>query len=183
MINKIVVKIFFAVTVTCFSGYCGIKEAHAYLRQNQSVIIDALSRCHLPESPLFTVPCNFGATANVKALLENNTVNDSIMELTVWEFLLHIVGTSNLLSNRGVSIISDSISITCLSELINNCSGANENENRIVNLAAWELIRNVSYPSLHKHRTLINAAVMNSCIEHHVTRMNRLLSGWKGDML
>jgi hypothetical protein len=170
-------KALFIITVVGSSGYCGIKEAHAYLRQNQDVIINALSRCHLPESPLFNFPCNSHAMNDIKTLLENNSVNDSIMELTVRTFLLHVRGVSNLLNGRRTNIISDSLSITFLSELINGSSRADEKECGLANSAAYEITRHVSYPSLRRYKKQINTAIMNSCIRPSLNQTIRIIIG------
>jgi hypothetical protein len=175
-IDNFLIKAFLITIVTCFSGYCGIKEAYTYLKQNQKVINYALSQCYPRESPLFNFPCNYNEMNYIKSLLENNSVNDSTIELTIREFLNNIDRISNLLDNRRTNIISDSISITFLSELINGTSKADEKERRLAILAAQEMVRWVSYPSLHKYKDQINAAVMNSCLGPGLSREIRIFT-------
>jgi hypothetical protein len=99
------------------------------------------------------------------------------MELTVRNFLQNIRGISNLLSDRRMDIINDTISIIFLSELINGCSGADEKELTLANSAAREIIRHVGYPTLHRYKNQINTAVMNSCIGPNLNRTIRILIG------
>jgi len=176
-IDQILIKAFFITVVICFSGYCGVKEAYTYLKQNQKVIINALSQCHPPNSPLFKFPCNFDAMDNMKTLLEKSSINDSIIELTVREFLSDIGQISSLLNRRRTGIISDSLSITFLSELISSSFRTNEKECGLANAAAREITRHVSYPSLNKYKNQIDVAVMNSCLEPHLKRDIHILTG------
>jgi len=175
-IKLIIVKVLFIISIICSTGECGTKEAYAYLKQNQETIINALSQCHPPESPLFNFPCNFYAMNPIKTWIESSSVNDSIIELTVREFLRHIIQISSLLNNRRTGIISDSISITFLTELIKGCSEANEKEHGFASEAAREVISSVSYPALHKYKNQINAAVMNSCLEPHLKKRVRIFT-------